>query len=496
MNAEELKRYKISLDKKNINYETNEKYYCGRNPVILKDIKKDKHGLIQDQDRRIPLPIARKVINTWAGFQFSDIQYKETGSSLNNLVDFSNLMAEANRTIDVTKETEYFKYFKSVNQYNDNDVLDLVTAIGCANHGRAYKIYYFTDNMLKCDTIPSNQIEPIYTDTINPQMEKAIRYYHDCTYDSKGEETKIYYADVYTASGVEYYIAKKDDYSDAILNPEKSAVVYGSAGNTTPKKIHIIEFNIFRDKSPLISHAYGMIDEIDRVLSKNMAEELAGFKAAILRMSASVDDIHRDEQGLTAYDRLLKTNIIDNQFKEDIMEWVSKTIQDSFIFGVYDRLKKDIFELVDIPNFSDAESWGNTISGVSAGYRLLGFIFLCNQTFRIWQEGKRQEIDLINAYIEILADNTEVKRSMNELEIKSNRILPKNILENAQIAGLLKGIIPNSDLIKMFPEIVSDPDGAIKELDDQLKKENDRLMNSLNEPTDELTEKTDIEEEK
>jgi hypothetical protein len=109
-------------------------------------------------------------------------------------------------------------------------------------------------------------------------------------------------------------------------------------------------------------------------------------------------------------------------------------------------------------------------------------MFLCNQTFRIWQEGKRQEIDLINAYTEILSDNTEVKRSMNELNITSNRILPKNLLENSQIAATLKGLIPNSDLIKMFPELVSDVDGALKELDNQLEGETNRLMDSLSEP--------------
>lgn len=488
MQASELKRYKDSLDKRNVNYEKNEHYYQGKNPTIMKDKKLDKHGILSNQDKRIPLPLARKLVNTWAGFQFSDIQYKETGNSLNNLIDFTNLMTEANRSIDVTEETEYFKYFNAINQFNDNDVLDLVTAIECANHGRAYKIYHFDQNMLKCDTVPACQIEPVYADTLNPMMEKAIRYYYECKSGDKGQEIKTYFADVYTSAGIEYYKAENQDYSDSKLNTDKPSIIYGS-GNTIPNKMHVVEYNIFRDKSPLISHMYGLIDEIDRVISKNVAEELAGFKAAILRMSASVDDIHRDEQGLTAYDRLLKTNVIDNQFKEDILEWVTKNIQDTFIFGAYDRLKKDVFEYSDIPNFGDAESWGNTISGVSASYRLLGFLFLCDQTFRIWTEGKRQEIDLINSYTEILSGNGEVKRSMNQLDIISNRKLPKNLLENSQIAATLKGLIPNSDLIKMFPELVSDVDGALKELDEQLTGENNRLMGGLNEAPQPIDEK-------
>lgn len=494
MDSKSLSTYKKSLDIRNKDYERNELYYNGKNPAIMSDVNRDKYGVIKNQDRRIPLPISRKLISTWSGFQFSDIQYKETGRSLTNNINFYNLTAEANREIDIQEETEYLKYFKSVNAYNDNDVLDLQLSIDCANHGRGYKIYYFADEMLQCDIIPACQIEPIYTDSLNPTLETAIRYYNDVKY-TNGKEDKTYYADVYSSSGIEYFISKQVDYSDAQINPEKIS-------NQVIKKIHVIEYNIFRNKMPLISHAYGMMDEADRIISKNIAEELAGFKAALLKMSASVDDIHRDEQGLTALDRLQKTNIIDNMFKEDILEWVTKNIQDSFIFGAYDRLIKQIFELTDIPNFSDAEAWGNAISGVSAGYRLLGFLFLCNQTFRIWQEGKRQEIDLINAYIDILANNSEVKRSMNELDIISNRILPKNILENAQIAGMLKGLIPNSDLIKMFPEIVTNSDKAIEELEEQLEKENNRLMGALTEKNNtggddngmQDTKKTDKEE--
>ena len=477
MDAKEVQKYKQKLDILNKDYDRNAEYYCGKNPTITQDINKDKHGMVKAQDRRIPLPIARKLINTVVGFQFSDIQYKETGKALSNQVTFKNLISESKKEIDVTEETDYFKYFKSVNSFNDSDILDLQIAIEACNQGRAYKIYYFADEMLKCDIVPAKQILPVYTDTLNPVLEKAIRFY--CEEIGADDKDKKYYVEVYTPQGIESYIAKKSDYSDMVQNPDKPSIVYSQKG--IPQKIHVIEYNIFRDKHPLIAHAYGMIDEADRIISKNIAEELAGFKAAILKLSSVLDDTYRDEQGQTALDRFQKSNILQNLSKDDIAEWMTKNIQDSFIFGSYDRLKKDIFELCDIPNFGDAESWGNTISGVSAGYRLLGFLFLCNQCFRIWQEGKRQEIDLINAYVDLLSGGSEVKATINELEIKSNRMLPKNVLENAQIAGMLKDIIPTSDLIRMFPEIVSNPDQAVKELEEQKERETNRLVNGLSE---------------
>ena len=490
MDAISLKKYRESLTARNKDYIRNNAYYLGKNPVILKDVKKDKYGFIEDQDRRIPLPIARKMINTLAGFQFSNIQYKETGRALSMEANFKNLLTLAKKEIDVKEETDYFKYFKTINEHNDNDILDLETAISACNHGRAYKIYYFsTDGMIKCDVIPANEIEPVYTNTLNPMMEKAIRYNSEKVVDAAGKETDIYYATVYTKTGVEYWIAKNSDYSDAKINPDKPAEIYKT--KNIPEKMHVIEYNIFRDKTPLVAHLYGMIDEIDRVISKNIGEELAGFKAAILKVSFQLQDMYRDEQGLTEMDRFKKTNILPGMTKDDIAEWLTKEMPDSFIFGAYDRLKKDLFEYADIPNFGDAESWGNTISGVSAAYRLLGFMFLGKQTFRIWTEGKRLEIDLVNSYAPLVAGGASILNTMNELTILSQSVLPKNILENAQIAGMLKDIVPDSDLIKMFPEIVTDEKGALEELEEQREKSTNRLMNGLMETTKEEPEESE-----
>jgi SPP1 family phage portal protein len=170
-------------------------------------------------------------------------------------------------------------------------------------------------------------------------------------------------------------------------------------------------------------------------------------------------------------------------------------VQDSFIFGVYDRLTKDIFKFEDIPDFSDGESWGNTISGVSAAYRLLGFLFKCEHTFRIFSEGLRAEIELINAYVPLLAGNESVKKTMNVIDISSNRILPKNLLENAQIAGMLKGILSQKTLIQMFPELVDNPDEELEAVGKEAKEAVKNMMMSVEEPTDEEEPKEETEEE-
>jgi len=213
---------------------------------------------------------------------------------------------------------------------------------------------------------------------------------------------------------------------------------------------------------------------------------LAGFKAAILKLSQVLDKSYRDESGKTMYDRFQESNILENFSKDsDYAEWLTKNVQDSFIFGVYDRLTKDIFKFEDIPDFSDGESWGNSISGVSAAYRLLGFLFKCEHTFRIFSEGLRAEIELINAYVPLLAGNESVKKTMNVIDISSNRILPKNLLENSQIAATLKGILSQKTLIQMFPELVDNADDELKAVNGEAKEAVKNMMMAVEEPQEE-----------
>ena len=481
MNGKQLLTYKTALDVKNKDYLRNSAYYEGKNPVILADKSNDQYGNLKASDRRIPLPLAKKLINTMVGFNFANIVYTETGKAINTEQDFSNLTKLMNTTIDIEEQTDYFKYLSSVNEQNQNDILTLQTAIECCNHGRAYKIYYFAENRLKCDTIPSNQIYPIYTDTLNPALDKALRYYSDKYIDEQGKEKERYHVDIYSKTGIESYVAENADYSDVKLDAEKS-VTYNQV-NKIPQKCHVIEFSIYRDKASLISSSYGIIDEIDRVISKNMSEELAGFKAAILKMSQVLDKSYRDESGKTMYDRFLESNILENFSKDsDYAEWLTKNVQDSFIFGVYDRLFRDLFKVEDIPDFSNPEEWGNEVSGVAASYRLLGFMFKCEHTARIFSEGLRAEVDLINAYVPLLANNESVKTSMNVIDISFKRILPKNLLENSQIAASLKGILSQKTLIQMFSELVDNPDDELKAVNSEAEESVNRLMNSVKEP--------------
>ena len=81
---------------------------------------------------------------------------------------------------------------------------------------------------------------------------------------------------------------------------------------------------------------------------------------------------------------------------------------------------------------------------------------------------------------------------MKVIDISSNRILPKNLLENAQIAGMLKGILSQKTLIQMFPELVDNPDEELEAVGKEAKESVNNLMGALSEPTEDT--ETDQEE--
>ncbi|OPZ78289.1 MAG: Phage portal protein, SPP1 Gp6-like [Alphaproteobacteria bacterium ADurb.Bin438] len=158
----QLTYYYEQLLIKNKDYDKNKAYYEGNNPVILADVTTDEYSRKSKHDKRIPLPMARKLINTVVGFTFSDIAYRETGNKQNTEINFANLTQYINTKIDVTEQTDYMKYIKTCQDWNDYDIMTVDIATEACIQGKAYRISYFTDGMLQFAFIPSNQIFPIY----------------------------------------------------------------------------------------------------------------------------------------------------------------------------------------------------------------------------------------------------------------------------------------------------------------------------------------------
>lgn len=473
LTTNQLTYYYEQLQIKNKDYAKNKAYFEGNNPVILQDVSTDEFSRKSKNDRRIPLPIARKLINTVVGFTFSDIQYSETGKTQPTDLNFSNLVTAVNTQIDVKEETDYSKYITACQDWNDYDILTVDVATECCTQGRAYTVSYFVNGMLNFAFIPADQIFPIYTDELKSSLKAAVRFYKTKEYKADGKSLKeidIYNAVEYSETEINYF---KSDTGDNWILVKKETSTKGI--------VPITEFRINRDGSNLIDPAKGMIDEIDRIISKNIAEELSSFKQAVLLLSSYLDNKYEDENENTARDRFRKSDIIEgfNPKNGDYAEYLVKQIQDTFVFGAYDRLKKDIFEIMDIPNFSDGESWGNTISGVSAAYRLLGFMFLCNKLFRIFSEGLYNNIQIMNKYIDVLANNSSIKSTVNDIEITAQKVLPKNMLENSQIISYLKDVVSTKTLYKLIPELVTNPDSEVEELNGEKEQAAERMMNSL-----------------
>jgi len=74
---------------------------------------------------------------------------------------------------------------------------------------------------------------------------------------------------------------------------------------------------------------------------------------------------------------------------------------------------------------------------------------------------------------------------MKVIDISSNRILPKNLLENSQIAATLKGILSQKTLIQMFPELVDNIDDELKAVNGEAKEAVKNMMMAVEEPQEE-----------
>jgi SPP1 family phage portal protein len=450
MTNEQIESIVKTIERRNTKYRQNRAYYEGKNPTITDKPHQEK------PDIRIAVPIAKKIIHTVGGYAFKEIEYA----------------ASATDAEDNTTQGDYQGRLDSILDYNESDLVTLEEFNECATQGRAYELHWFGDEELpEFGFIPANEGMMLYTGTVKPKPYAFVRV---ITYkDGDDDVTDFYYYD-----DAECQIWRKTGDSDFAMTDEGFAHAYG--------EVPAVEYNINAEKMNLFYHVTDLIDELDRVYSNNIGNELAKVAASILMTNRFLQEIvTEDEYGRlrNQIDEMIdgKKWIIQGMDKDggDFFEWLKKEVEDSFIFGAGDRFERLIYDMTEVPNFSDSEKWGNNVSGVSAAYRLMGFDSLCAGLFAYFSRGLQRRVKLINT---IIAQLPDWSGDFPTVEIKSVRQLPKNVLENSMIARNLVGVMPTADILRLFPGLVENPEEAAEQVQEQKNAETSALLGGVMEP--------------
>lgn len=305
--------------------------------------------------------------------------------------------------------------------------------------GHAFEYLYQNESTeTRVTRFTPRQMFIVYDDSVAERALFAVRYgYH-------GEKSKLrgkLYGEILTPSQVLKF--EEDKITDENDNP------YG--------KIPVVEWKLNEERIGLYESVAGLVETYNAALGEK-ANDVESFAEAYLAiMGAEID-----EEGIR---RIRDDRIINlygtNNAKDVLIQFLQKPTADGTQENLLDRLETLIYQTSMVANISD-ESFGGATSGTSLAYKLQAMSNLAESFDSKVEKSIRKRLKLFCT----LSTNTPRQDAYEDVEITFTRNVPKNLLEEAQTAAQLSGIVSHETQLRGL-SIVADPKAELERIKDE-----------------------------
>ena len=388
---------------------------------ILDAPKKAKHK----PDNRIVVNFCKYIVDTFNGF-FIGIPVKVTS-------DDDNIAG----------------YVDEIDSYNDQDNKNFELSKIMSIHGKGYEMY-FTDEDSELCTAYLSPIEAfmVFDDSILKRPMYFVRRFRD--FEDKE------FGSVSDGKAVRHF-----NITGGVRWTDKWQPHYFPGVPAT-------EFVENAEEQSIYFPALTIINAYNKALSEK-ANNVEYFSDAYLKVLGA----KLDESAL----EFLKDNRIINMEGEEaaniIIDFLSKPDSDGTEEHFLDRLERLVFHITMVANISD-ESFG-TASGIALKYKVLNMLNLFQNKKQKVTSGMKRRYKLLFGHpaSKVKADDWK------QLDFYFTPNLPANILEEAQIAAQLEGIVSHETQLKCLTLVDSVQDELDKIEDEKKEAEEtavDRMM--------------------
>ena len=383
----------------------------------LKNLYEGDHKILHEDkkaqykpDNRIVVNFAKYIVDTLNGF-FIGIPIKTSH-----------------------EDKKVQEYIELLDAYNDQDDNNAELSKLCDIYGHGYELL-FTDE--------ASQVGLTY---VSP-MEAFI------VHDESIRRRPLF--------GVRYYTNSKNELEGSYSTDEK-IVYFDKDFKMTEEEAHyfggvpLIEYQENEERIGSFETVDTMINAYNKALSEK-ANDVDYYADAYLSILGAV----LDEDTL---DRLRDSRIINlkgNNADKVIVEFLQKPDADGTQENLIDRLEQLIFQISMVANIND-ESFGNA-SGVALAYKLQAMNNLAKTKERKFISALNQRYRLISN----LPNSSMGVDDWLKIKYRFTRNVPKNILEEAQVAQALAGITSQETQLSVLSVV----DNVSDELEKKVKEE-------------------------
>lgn len=334
-------------------------------------------------------------------------------------------------------------------RYNDESAHNLELAEEASITGESFEILYMDDDAnIRFKSIPSEEVILVCEATLEENIICAIRRYR--VYDFNGA-TYNEFVEIYDTKSVRYF-----DYSGTRLTLTNTAINYFD-------DVPIIEYPNNRQHRGDFENVLTLVDAYNMTQSLSL-DDLMDFTDAflILRGMGGTDD--EDVR------KMRDDKVLEFDDATGSAEWLIKSLNDSYIENLKNRLQTDIHKFANIPDMSDNNFAGNA-SGVSIRYKLIGLEQIRSRKEREFKRSLQRRIELISGMLKM---KSIAAIDFRDVEITFTPNIPANNQEQAQIVKDLQGVVSQKKLLSLLP-FVEDPVQELEELKKEQEESDVRL---------------------
>lgn len=354
------------------------------------------------------------------------------------IVDTMNGYFIGNPIKVVAEDEATAEFVEFLDKYNDQDDNNAELSKICSIYGRGYEMYYTDEDANLCITYLSPmEAFMIYDESIVERPLYFVRRYKDYAGEEWGSISNEYGVRNFKISGGIKWL--EDDWMQHYFDGVPAAEYIENA-----------------ERQGIFESVLSMVNAYNKAISEK-ANDVDYFADAYLKVLGA-----KVESEDVAF---IKDNRIVNFEGEDagklVVEFMEKPNSDTTQENLLERLERLIFQISMVANISD-ENFG-AATGVALKYKLQAMSNLEKTKERKFSSGMNRRYKLLFSHPLSKAP----KDAWVQLEYRFTPNLPANLLEEAQIAAQMEGIVSQKTQLKVL-SIVDDVQGEI----DQMEEEN------------------------
>ena len=400
-----------------------QRYYEGRHDILDKTVS----------DESKP---NNKLVNDYPGYIVDLI----TGYFMGKPVAYSSKSGD----------DTYLQELQDIFDYNDEADENAELAKTASIKGEAFELIYVDENAnIRFTQIDDEQTILVYGTEVDSTPVLGVRYYKLHTLNSFDgiEETIV---EVYTKTTVSKY---KSFGGELSLLEEKEHFF---------KEVPIIHYLNGKEIQGSFEKIISLIDAYNSAQS-DTANDFSYFTEAYLKVTNAT---FGDGEEATKSIQAMKTNRVIELPEGGDASFLTKDINDVAVENYKKRLNQDIHKFAKVPDLSDEQFSGN-VSGISIKLKYAALDQSTAIRERKFKRALQRRAELITNILNIKGNNYNYA----DIDFMFTRCIPSNIVELADVAQKLTGIVSKSTILTILPFIT---DGASEE--EKLKKEQEESL--------------------